>query len=104
MKEWAESFYKSQRWKKVRHAYLSSQNYICERCGRLAEMVHHKVYLTEDNINNIDFTCNWDNLEALCNTCHQAEHNKGDVIRDDLCFSADGQLMRKPPCFEKKHV
>ena len=61
---------------------MKSRAYLCERCmqeGRYkpAEIVHHKVYLTPENINNPAITLNWDNLEALCRDCHEAEHAEG---------------------------
>ena len=42
MKAWAKSFYLSAAWEKTRAAYLMSQDYICERCGQPAKIVHHK--------------------------------------------------------------
>lgn len=95
MKEWAAWFYGSDAWKKTRLAYLVKQNYICERCGGVAQMVHHKIYLSEDNINNPELRVSFDNLEALCNTCHQLEHHKSEAVQDGLCFNANGQLQKK---------
>ena len=40
MKAWAKSFYLSAAWEKTRAAYLMSQDYICERCGQPAKIVH----------------------------------------------------------------
>lgn len=94
MKEWAAWFYKSDTWKKTRLAYMVQQNFTCERCGRPAEMVHHKQYLTEDNIEDPSVSISFDNLEALCDRCHQHEHHKGEAVREGLCFDASGQLIR----------
>lgn len=79
MKEWAAGFYKSSAWKKTRAAYLKSKRGLCEIClsnGQItpADMVHHKVWLTPQNINDPNFTLNWNNLQALCNTCHASIH------------------------------
>ena len=68
MKAWAKSFYLSAAWEKTRAAYLMSQDYICERCGQPAKIVHHKRWLNRENINDISVTLCWDNLEALCKT------------------------------------
>lgn len=46
MKEWAKSFYLSAAWENTRAAYLMSQDFICERCGEPAKIVHHKRWLT----------------------------------------------------------
>lgn len=56
--------------------YLMSQDYICERCGQPAKIVHHKRWLNRENINDISVTLCWDNLEALCQDCHNKEHHK----------------------------
>lgn len=52
MKAWAKSFYLSAAWEKTRAAYLMSQDYICERCGQPAKIVHHKRWLNRENIND----------------------------------------------------
>ena len=80
MKEFAESLYKSRRWQETRRAYLSSVGGLCERClakglYHPAVIVHHKVYLTAENINNAAVALDWRNLEALCRECHEKEHS-----------------------------
>lgn len=91
MKEWAKEFYHSKSWIDTRRAYLISQHYLCERCGEPAKVVHHKNYLTKRNINNADITLNWDNLEALCQDCHNREHHATDTRR--YKFDADGNVI-----------
>lgn len=54
MKAWAKSFYLSAAWEKTRAAYLMSQDYICERCGQPAKIVHHKRWLNRENIAALD--------------------------------------------------
>lgn len=76
MKAWAECFYLSTAWEHTRAAFLLSKDYICERCGEPAKVAHHKRYLTKENINDQNITLNWDNLEALCQDCHNKEHHK----------------------------
>lgn len=75
MKEWAKQFYKGRQWEEVRRAYLMSQHYLCERCGEPAKVVHHRRYLTRENINNPSISLAWNNLEALCQDCHNKEHH-----------------------------
>lgn len=80
-REFAKKFYHSQAWKNCRAAYIKSVGGLCERClakGLIvpATTVHHKVYISPENINNISVTLNWDNLEALCTDCHAEEHSK----------------------------
>jgi hypothetical protein len=54
--------------------YMESKNYICERCGGVAVICHHRKYITPANIDNPEITLNPDNLEALCADCHNKEH------------------------------
>lgn len=79
MKEFAKDFYKSRAWINCRAAYLSSRQYLCERClkdGRYtpADTVHHIVKLTPNNIFDPEITLNWKNLMAVCRDCHAALH------------------------------
>lgn len=74
-----KEFYGSSQWKATREAYKKSKQNLCERClekGLImpAEEVHHKVRLTKDNINDASISLNFDNLEALCMSCHEKEH------------------------------
>lgn len=79
MKPFAEAFYKSNTWKQCRKSYIKSVGGLCERCYKKglivpAVIVHHKTYITQDNINDPTITLNFDNLEALCKNCHNEEH------------------------------
>ena len=53
---------------------MSSKLYTCERCGRPAQICHHKRYLNDVNVHDPSVALNPDNLEALCIECHNAEH------------------------------
>lgn len=74
MKDYARSFYKGKKWQRVSRLYMTQQNYICERCGGVAVICHHKKYITPANIYDPSVTLNLDNLEALCQECHNKEH------------------------------
>lgn len=81
MREFAKDFYLSQAWKETRKAYAASVGGLCERCqakGLIvpAEIVHHKIHLTPDNITDPNVALAWDNLEALCRQCHGEAHKK----------------------------
>lgn len=85
MKDYAKGFYKSKAWQHCRETYLKKVGGLCERCLKKglytpAEIVHHKVYLTEENIRDETVTLNFANLEALCRDCHAEEHD--DQIRE----------------------
>lgn len=94
-KEYAKRFYASKAWRDTQKAYMQSKHYVCERCGKPAVIVHHKTYITPSNINNPNITLNWDNLEALCATCHQHEHFQDrNVTADGLTFDDKGNLVK----------
>lgn len=95
-RDFAKSFYNSKAWKDVRNAYIASKFGICERCGKPnSKQVHHKKYLSEQNINDADLTLNFDNLELLCDICHQKEHNeKNSPIVWGLMFDKNGDLVK----------
>lgn len=101
VKDYAKSFYDSSAWRNTRSAYMTSQNYICERCGSVARIVHHKTYITQQNISDPNITLDWTNLEALCMDCHAAEHSSGKICAKGLQFDSNGNLEKSPPLYKK---
>ena len=95
-KEYAKEFYKSTKWLRCKNAFLASKNYECERCGALAVVVHHRKYITPENISDPNITLNWDNLQALCLDCHNEVHGRGSrkVIADGLMFDKNGNVVK----------
>lgn len=80
MQEYAKKFYKSQAWKTTRAAVFSARKGLCDLCLKQglyvpAEIVHHKIPLTPDNINDPNISLNWDNLQLLCRECHARMHD-----------------------------
>ena len=95
--EETKGFYKTAAWLKCRAAYIKSVGGLCERCladGKIVPgfIVHHKCYLTPDNIQDPGISLNWDNLEYLCQDCHNKEHFKDEYTRR-YKISADGTVM-----------
>lgn len=69
----AHPFYSSAHWKTVRLKYLSTVHHICEVCGKPAMQVHHKDPLKEEDYYvNYDKCYGFDNLQALCRSCHNS--------------------------------
>ena len=89
MKDYARTFYKGAEWKRCSRGYMASRNYICERCGGVAVICHHKKYLTPENINDPTIALNWANLEALCHNCHDLEHLQKNA---KIYFTDDGDI------------
>lgn len=97
-KDFSKKFYSSKEWKECREAFYVYKHGLCERCGKPGDIVHHKILLTPQNINNPEVTLNWDNLELLCIDCHNKEHiSKYGATREDVMFSEDGDLVPSPP-------
>ncbi len=94
-RDFSRKFYSSAKWIKTQRLYMQSQGYICERCGNLARVVHHKTFLTPENINKPEVSLDWDNLEALCMNCHAKAHGKTDICNHDLMFDFEGNLIKK---------
>lgn len=95
-KPWAVKFYRSVAWKKVRQAYFIQKHGLCERCGGPGEIVHHKIYLNPDNINNPSISLNDKYLELLCRECHNREHfEKHYPTRKGFTFDEDGNLIKE---------
>lgn len=79
MKEYAKDFYKSDAWKKARVAVIKRANGLCERCRAAGQykpgvIVHHKKYITPGNIHDARVTLDLNNLEYVCEDCHNKEH------------------------------
>ena len=83
-------FYCSKKWRRVSAAYLSSKSYICERCGAPAVVCHHKKWLNDVNVHDPKISLDFDNLEALCQECHNAEHG---LKHDVAVFNDAGELV-----------
>lgn len=96
MKLYAKKFYNSGAWKKCRNGYFQSKYGLCERCAAPGKIVHHKKYITPENINDPNITLNWDNLELVCQDCHNKEHHElHGVTAYGLIFDDNGNLVRR---------
>ena len=97
MKDFAKSFYKSKAWQRCRAGYVKSVGGLCEDCLKKGiytpgEIVHHKVHLTPDNINDPDISLNWDNLKLVCRECHAKEHS---ASNERYLFDESGKVIEK---------
>jgi len=90
------TFYNTKAWRRLSRAFMQSKFYICERCGRPAEICHHKTYITPANIHDPAVTLNPANLEALCLQCHNTEHfGHGGAVAPGLVFDENGDILPK---------
>ena len=75
-----ESFYKTPAWRRCRAAYIQKHP-LCEKCLEIgiitpSKYVHHKTFLTQDNCTDASIAYGEDNLQALCYSCHEKEHER----------------------------
>jgi 5-methylcytosine-specific restriction enzyme A len=95
-KDYAKRFYNSKAWKECRAGYINHVHGLCERCSSPGKIVHHKEYITPENINDPLITLNWSNLEYVCQDCHNREHMElYSPVREGLFFDSDGNLIQK---------
>lgn len=83
-------------WKQTSRAYKQSVGGLCESCmtkGLVtpAEIVHHKIPLTDNNINDLNISLSWNNLQALCRQCHAEAHEEMYRQRTKKRYSIDKQ-------------
>ena len=105
-KEWAKKFYKGKGWLNCRAAYIADRitidGGVCEKCkDNLGYIVHHKIILTPENINDPDVTYNHNNLEYVCKPCHDEEEGhwkakikKSKATKDGYRFNANGEFVK----------
>lgn len=102
MREFAKSFYKSKSWRNTRDAYINSVGYWCESCKAKgiytrAEIVHHRVWITPENIDDPEVTLNFRNLKAVCRNCHAEEHEQRHKRRYEVDESGRVKIAPREP-------
>ena len=80
---------------------------LCERCFAMglyspAKLVHHKVHLTPDNIDDPEVSLSFDNFQRLCQDCHAVVHSNQQECRTK--FNADGTEERSAADSFEAHV
>lgn len=81
MEKFGQHFYSSYAWEQTRKAYAKKARGLCEVCAAKGlivpgEIVHHKIHLTPENINDPRITLSFDNLQYVCRQCHAEIHSK----------------------------
>lgn len=79
------NFYRSKEWIRFRELLMNERTHdgllICERCGKpiLKKydcIGHHKIELTDDNINDHSISLNPENVELIHFKCHNQAHDR----------------------------
>jgi len=106
-----KDFYNSKAWKQVRKSIWLKQNLLCNRCHkpvyvdgiseyipkeyRRTGIVHHKIYLDNNNVYDDSIALDENNLEGICKDCHEKEHHQDIANRIDYEFDELGNLVKK---------
>lgn len=74
-------FYTTKAWRDLAYALKIKANGTCNRCGHNVMdfkylIGHHKIELTEDNVEDVSVSLNPDNVEVICHSCHNKEHRR----------------------------
>ncbi len=93
-----ERFYHSQAWKKARAAYLAYRKALdgglCEICGdELGDTVHHKIWLTDSNVDDPDISLSFSNFRLECRDCHAKEKDPFKKRTARYLFDGSGNII-----------
>lgn len=91
--ETLQRFYNSLTWQKAREYKIASAGYLCEVCGGLGEIVHHKILLSEANMHDPKISISNDNLQLVCRSCHKRIHDELDGKGRQYQFDKDGNII-----------
>lgn len=81
-REFAKAFYKSKQWQQCRRAYIAKRRLLdgglCETCHlEPGYIVHHKIVLTPENIQDPEVALNPRYLAYECKACHDLHEGHG---------------------------
>ena len=101
-------FYNSKLWNNVRKNVWLKQNLLCSVCGkpvyvdgisdylpkekRRIGIVHHKIWLDNNNLDDDNITINENNLIGVCFACHSAIHSGRGSTRVGMMFDEEGNI------------
>ena len=94
-----KQFYKTKAWRRARDAYISERlaidGGICEVCGdEPGKIVHHKIWLNDNNCNDSDISLNPNNFRYECQTCHNKETDPQKVTPGRCLYGPNGEILR----------
>ena len=100
-REFAGNFYKTKAWKNTRETYARQVGGLCEICWAnglivAGEIVHHKIHLNSENINNPHITLDPANLQLVCRNCHAMLHKNAENGRR-YRVDSDGNVIISSP-------
>lgn len=101
-----KQFYKSGPWKRARAAYIDFRKALdggmCEVCGdELGKIVHHKIWLNDENCNDPEISLNPKNFRYECQACHNKEKDWDSIRIGRVVYGPNGEVSCRdtPPHF-----
>lgn len=93
-----KQFYKSRVWLRARAAYIASRVAIdgglCETCrDALGFIVHHKIWLDDDNCNDPEIALDPENFRYDCLICHNKEIDPTKPVPGRARYGPDGDVI-----------
>ena len=89
-------FYNSSAWRRCQRTKVMMARGICERCGKRGTEVHHKIPLTDENLDDPNISLSLDNLELLCTECHNRERKEKEGSNpNEIEFLPNGDVIVK---------
>lgn len=95
-KAWQKKFYNGDEWKKIRNRIRKKYRMKCCHCHKLIRgrsIVDHIIEVTPDNKFDRNITMNEDNLQLLCQDCHNTKTFKSKEINFEIDERADVNLF-----------
>lgn len=94
-----KDFYKSRPWKKARKAFIderiATDGGLCQVCGEeLGYIVHHTVWLNDDNCNDPDISLNPKLFLYECLNCHNKEKDPRKATKGRVLYDPNGEIIR----------
>jgi hypothetical protein len=94
-----KEFYQSRQWKRARRAYISKRLAVdggmCEVCQAVpGKIVHHKIWLDDDNCNDPTIALNENNFCYECQTCHNQETDPRKTRPGRVRYGPNGEIIR----------
>lgn len=100
-----DSFYKSKEWEQLRAMLMLERvneqgQIVCEHCGGVITrkydcIGHHKIELTDDNVNDYEISLNPDNIMLIHFKCHNMIHQRFEGFKQKV------YLVYGSPCSGK---
>ena len=100
-----DTFYKTKDWEKllksIKLERLNDEGQlICWHCGKPITKAydcigHHTIFLTEDNVNNVEISLNPKLIQLVHHKCHNIIHNKVGYVRKEIFLVYGSPLAGK---------